>query len=48
MPYWPRYSEISPSARAAYLDWLATGRSDLRYGVGHVFSTSMGWNGAFH
>ena len=37
MPYWPRYSEISPSARAAYLDWLATGRSDQRYGVGHVF-----------
>ena len=37
MPYWPGYSEISPSARAAYLDWLATGRSDQRYGVGHVF-----------
>ena len=37
MPYWPGYSEISPSARAAYLDWLATGRSDRRYGVGHVF-----------
>ena len=37
MPYWPSYSEIGPSARAAYLDWLATGRSDRRYGVGHVF-----------
>ncbi len=37
MPYWPGYSEISPSARTAYLDWLATGRSDRRYGVGHVF-----------
>ena len=37
MPYWPSYSGISPSARAAYLDWLATGRSDRRYGVGHVF-----------
>ena len=37
MPYWPGYSEMSPSARAAYLDWLATGRSDQRYGVGHVF-----------
>ena len=37
MTYWPGYSEISPSARAAYLDWLATGRSDRRYGVGHVF-----------
>ena len=37
MPYWPSYNEISPSARAAYLDWLASGRSDRRYGVGHVF-----------
>ena len=37
MPYWPGYSDISPSARAAYFDWLATGRSDRRYGVGHVF-----------
>ena len=37
MPYWPGYSEITPNARAAYLDWLATGRSDRRYGVGHVF-----------
>ena len=37
MPYWPGYSDISPSARAAYLDWLATGRSDRGYGVGHVF-----------
>ena len=37
MPYWPSYNEISPSARAAYLDWLASGRSDRRYGVGYVF-----------
>ena len=37
MTYWPGYSELSPSARAAYLDWLATGRSDRGYGVGHVF-----------
>ena len=37
MPYWPGYSEISPGARAAYLDWLATGRSDQRYGAGYVF-----------
>ena len=37
MPYWPSYSEIGPNSRAAYLDWLATGRSDRRYGVGHVF-----------
>ena len=37
MPYWPSYLEITPNSRAAYLDWLATGRSDPRYGVGHVF-----------
>lgn len=37
MPYWPGYSDITPNARAAYLDWLATGRSDTRYGVGYVF-----------
>ena len=37
MPYWPSYLQITPSARAAYLDWLAGGRSDRRYGVGHIF-----------
>ena len=37
MPYWPSYSGIDPSARAAYLDWLARGRSDVRYDVGYVF-----------
>ena len=37
MPYWPVYSDITPNDRAAYLDWLATGRSDTRYGVGYVF-----------
>ena len=37
MPYWPSYSEIGPQARATYLDWLASGRSDRRYSVGYVF-----------
>ena len=37
MPYWPSYSHIGPQARATYLDWLATGRSDERYGPGYVF-----------
>ena len=37
MPYWPSYSDIDPSARAAYLDWLAGGRSDEGYSVGYVF-----------
>lgn len=37
MPYWPSYSGIGPQARATYLDWLASGRSDRRYSVGYVF-----------
>ena len=37
MPYWPSYACISPQARAAYLDWLADGRRDKRFGVGYVF-----------
>ena len=37
MPYWPSYSGISPQARATYLDWLASGRSDKRYSVGYIF-----------
>ena len=35
--YWPSYSEIPPQARAAYLDWLADGRRDKKYGAGYVF-----------
>ena len=37
LPYWPSYSDISPRARATYLDWLASGRADNQYGVGYVF-----------
>ena len=37
MSYWPSYSGIGPQARATYLDWLASGRSDRRYSVGYVF-----------
>jgi tellurite resistance protein len=37
MGYWPSYSEISPSARGAYLKWLADGRSDPEVDVGLVF-----------
>ena len=37
MPYWPSYGDINPQARATYLDWLAGGRSDKRYGPGYVF-----------
>ena len=37
LPYWPSYRDINPRARAAYLDWLAGGRSDSRIGPGYVF-----------
>jgi tellurite resistance protein len=37
MPYWPSYSNIEPSSRAAYLDWLASGRSDPNAYIGYVF-----------
>jgi len=37
MPYWPCYSEISPTARAAYLDWLSGGRQDPKYDPGFLF-----------
>lgn len=37
MPYWPSYAEISPAARRAFVDWMRTGRSDPKYGIGHVF-----------
>ena len=37
LPYWPSYSEISPRARATYLQWLATGRADSAYNPGFAF-----------
>jgi tellurite resistance protein len=37
MDYWPSYSEISPPARRAYLNWLADGRKDPEADVGYVF-----------
>ena len=37
MPYWPRYADIAPQARAIYLDWLAGGRSDRSIGAGYIF-----------
>ena len=37
MPYWPGYSDISPTCRATYLDWLASGRSDASYSPGYMF-----------
>jgi hypothetical protein len=37
MSYWPSYSEITSSARRAYLEWLAGGRSDPYAYIGYVF-----------
>jgi tellurite resistance protein len=37
MSYWPSYGSISPEARAAYLNWLATGKSDSQADIGYVF-----------
>jgi uncharacterized tellurite resistance protein B-like protein len=37
MGYWPSYSSITPAARAAYLHWLAAGRSDPGACIGYVF-----------
>jgi uncharacterized tellurite resistance protein B-like protein len=37
MGYWPSYSEISTTARRAYLNWLAGGRSAPNADIGYVF-----------
>ena len=37
MGYWPSYSDIYPGSRAAYLEWLASGRRDPNAYVGYVF-----------
>ena len=37
MSYWPSYSQISPEARAAYIDWLAKGRRVEGAYIGYVF-----------
>jgi len=37
MTYWPSYSDITPEARAAYLEWLATGRKNPDTYIGYVF-----------
>lgn len=37
MGYWPSYGSLRPSARAAYLSWLETGRSDPEAYIGYVF-----------
>lgn len=35
--YWPSYSQITPSARRAYLNWLVQGRRSPDADIGYVF-----------
>ncbi|MDE1482057.1 TerB N-terminal domain-containing protein [Xenorhabdus bovienii] len=35
--YWPSFSTLSPRCRGAYLDWLASDRSDATCPIGYVF-----------
>jgi uncharacterized tellurite resistance protein B-like protein len=35
--YWPNYSDISPTARKAYIGWLADGRKHPDADIGYVF-----------
>jgi uncharacterized tellurite resistance protein B-like protein len=37
MGYWPSYSTIAPTCRAAYLQWLADGRHEPHACIGYVF-----------
>ncbi len=37
MSYWPRYDEIDPRSRLAYLEWLSTGKSNPSINIGFVF-----------
>ena len=37
MDYWPCYSDITPSARRAYLNWLQSGRTHPACNIGFVF-----------
>lgn len=37
LSYWPNYSDITPTARATYLDWLQTGRNNPDVNPGYLF-----------
>jgi tellurite resistance protein len=37
LSYWPSYTELAPSSRRAYLEWLAGPRSDPSTPIGYVF-----------
>ena len=37
LTYWPGYGTILPNERAAYLEWLSSGRSNPRTPIGYIF-----------
>lgn len=37
LSYWPAYGQIAPTCRAAYLRWLAAGKSQPDADIGYVF-----------
>lgn len=37
LPYWPRYSQITPDQRAKYLLWLSTGKDNDLEEIGYAF-----------
>jgi uncharacterized tellurite resistance protein B-like protein len=37
LPYWPRYSGLTPSQRLTYLTWMAGGRATLPPQIGYAF-----------
>lgn len=37
LSYWSSYKGITPEARAAYLEWLESGRKDPQTNIGYVF-----------
>jgi uncharacterized tellurite resistance protein B-like protein len=37
LPYWPRYSQITPDQRARYLSWLSTGKTRDLDEIGYAF-----------
>lgn len=37
LDYWPSYETLTPSSRKAYLDWLASNRSEPSTPIGYVF-----------
>lgn len=47
MPYSTSYSQMPPACRAAYLNWLSTGRCQPNIHVGYVWLFFMVWNGGF-